>query len=80
MLVLVALLFQRKSRVATAAAPPAPAVAGLVDGYAVNPGLQVRVAAKAFDVLKDTQECLLSQIPRLFRVLRQTVEQGVNFA
>src|SRR4051794_23942242 len=77
-LVLVELRVQRERRVATASFPPAPAIARLVDGDPVNPRFQVRIAAKAFNTLKNAQESLLRQVARLFRLFRQPIEQGIN--
>src|ERR1043165_8994579 len=75
-----ALRVERERGIAAASAPPTPAIARLVDGDAINPGLQVGVAAKAINTLEDAQESLLRQIPSLFRIFRQAIEQGVNIA
>src|SRR5919199_740355 len=69
---------ERDRPVSPPAPPPAPAVARLVDGDAVEPGAQVRVAAEARDVSEGLQESLLRQVARLLGVLRQAVEQSVD--
>src|ERR1043166_1956418 len=66
------------SHIAPAPAPPPPTSARLIDGYAVNPGLQTGFTAKPIDALKSAKEGFLSQIPRLFGIAGQADEQRVN--
>src|ERR1043165_4070251 len=71
-----ALRVERERGIAAASAPPTPAIARLVDGNAINPGLQVSVAAKAINALEDAQESLLRQVARFLGIFRQPIEQG----
>src|SRR3954466_2795008 len=71
---------ERDRHIAPPAPPPAPTIARLVDGDAINPGFQTGVAAKAVDALKRPQKSFLRQIARFFRVRRQSEKQGVNVA
>src|ERR1043165_1434779 len=75
-----ALRVERERGIAAASAPPTPAIARLVDGNAINPGLQVSVAAKAINALEDAQESLLRQVARFLGIFRQPIEQGENIA
>src|SRR5215204_5132605 len=68
----------RDSGVTTPASPPTPSIARLVDRNPVNPGTQIRVAAKVNDALKRAKECFLCQVASLFAVFRQAIEQTVN--
>jgi len=54
--------------------PPAPetmAVAGLIDGYAVNPGAKARLAAKTVNGAENAEEDLLGEIERFVAVAKQ---------
>ena len=70
----------RDCRVAMPAPPPSPAVSRLIDGDAINPGPQIRFAAKLPDALKRSQKRFLSEVASLFRVLGQPIKQTVNLS
>ena len=62
------------------APPPALAVAGLIDGNAVDPGLQGRLAAAAPDRAEDAEEHFLGQVEGLIAVAEQVQGQLVDHA
>ncbi len=59
-------------------APPALAVAGLVDDDAIDPGAKGRVAAERVDGAEHPQEDLLRQIEGLVMVAQQVERQLVD--
>ena len=72
---------RRDLTVPTATAPPpALAVAGLIDGNAVDPGLQGRLAAAAPDRAEDAEEHFLGQVEGLIAVAEQVQGQLVDHA
>src|SRR5712671_3585486 len=73
-----AVIIQRNRDVAPPPLPPTPTIARLIDRDAVNPGFQVRIAAKAADALKSSEESFLRQVARFFRVGGQSIKQSVN--
>ena len=56
-------------------APEPVAVARLIDGDAVDPGAQARLAAEAADGAEDAQEDLLREVERLVAVAQQVDRQ-----
>src|SRR5215472_8738041 len=69
---------QRDGGIASPPAPPAPAIASLINRDPVYPGPQIRVAAKVCDVLKGAQKRFLCQVACFFTVFRQPMKQPVN--
>src|SRR5437762_4145049 len=69
---------KRNGHIALSPPPPAPAISRLINGDAIDPGFQRRVAAKPSNTLEGSQKSLLSQIACLFGVGRQPVQQRIN--
>src|SRR6266478_8423061 len=69
---------KRNGHIALSPPPPAPAISRLIDGDAIDPGFQRRVAAKPSNTLEGSQKSLLSQIACLFGVGRQPVQERIN--
>src|SRR6185436_5411174 len=61
-------------------APPALAVARLVDHDAVDPGAEGRLAAKSVDGAEDAQEDFLREVQRFVMVAQQVQGELVDHA
>ena len=68
-------LIERHLIGAVAPPPEAVAVARLVDGDAVDPGAEARLAAEAMDGAEDAEEDFLREVERLVAVAQQVDRQ-----
>src|SRR6185503_11072070 len=71
---------QRDGCVSPSSPPPAPTIARLIDGNAVDPGSQVRFTTKLTDALKRPQKRFLCQVARFFAVFSQAIKQAIDLA
>jgi len=71
-------MFAAPGSATTQPAFQSPAISGLVDCDAINPGSQVRLAPESTDTLEGPQKRFLRQVPSLFAILSQAEEQSKN--